>query len=157
MSCSSSTSPVCLFGWDFCRCNKKQNVQLVFTVTDAELPSIARADVNWILADVESCQAIALHITWGQQSSSSVIKCRNVFLEPSVNENPSQLIYANPLYSRWSLFHQLTWPFWLRTMELITMTMRGMMGEEKRRMAGGGVRRCKIFVGQHRHNFLMKT
>lgn len=29
----------------------------------------------------------------------------------------------------WSLFHQLSWPSWSRTMESITITMEGMMGE----------------------------
>lgn len=41
------------------------------------------------------------------------------------------------LPSWWSLFHQLSWPFWSRTMESITMTMREMMGEERRGMEGG--------------------
>lgn len=50
------------------------------------------------------------------------------------------------LPSWWSLFHQLSWPFWSRTMESITMTMREMMGEERRGMEGGCTGRCKIYT-----------
>ena len=76
-----------------------------------------------------------------QVSSSAVMYSLNIqwmkILHVWYMQTPSSLP------SWWSLFHQLSWPFWSRTVESITMTMRGMMGEEKRgteEWRGGGVR-----------------
>lgn len=70
--------------------------------------------------------------------------CRNVFSKPPVNENHSTLIYANPppLLLQ-TLFHQLSWPFWSRTMEPISIKM-GERWQRRRQEWRGG--RCRTFT-----------
>lgn len=120
-----------------------------FTVTPTELhwcvfkwagSWLTKLNASWHFVNAE-WMARNLTLTWElqthtQSSSSSVFKCHYVFLV--VSENSSRLMYANPLllFLNWFLFHQLSWPFWSRTMERITMTMSGMTGEKKR--GGGG-------------------
>lgn len=87
------------------RCNRNETIRvwprwqvplvssLIHNYTCACLSSWLSKQL-WVV-DVESCQTTWQHITW----ELSVFKCRNVFLKASVNENPSCLIYANPLFS----------------------------------------------------------